>query len=48
MKEDWFHGDITREESDSKLSDFEKKRNVFSEIIYEKFKGESFHFINGE
>jgi len=25
MKEDWFHGDITREESDSKLSDFEKK-----------------------
>jgi len=25
MKEDWFHGDISREESESKLSDFERK-----------------------
>jgi len=25
MKEDWFHGDVSREESESKLSDFERK-----------------------
>jgi serine/threonine protein kinase len=25
MKEDWFHGDITREESELKLSDFDRK-----------------------
>jgi len=25
MKEEWFHGDITREESESKLSDFDRK-----------------------
>jgi serine/threonine protein kinase len=29
MKEDWFHGDITREEAESKLSDFMDSKGTF-------------------